>query len=87
MQTTKKTKLKICKAYIQKMRIKKRISVKNKIFHTQEWRIIMNILTYIAIAIGGFVAIGSTLSITLGIFGTIIYKIIRSIRYRISLFD
>lgn len=49
--------------------------------------IIMNILTYIAIAIGGFVAIGSTLSITLGIFGTIIYKIIRSIRYRISLFD
>ena len=65
----------------------KRISVKNKIFHTQEWRIIMNILTYIAIAIGGFVAIGSTLSITLGIFGTIIYKIIRSIRYRISLFD
>ena len=68
------------------MRIKKRISVKNKIFHTQEWRIIMNILTYIAIAIGGFVAIGSTLSITLGIFGTI-YKIIRSIRYRISLFD
>lgn len=73
MQTTKKTKLKICKAYIQKMRIEKRI--------------IMNILTYIAIAIGGFVAIGSTLSITLGIFGTIIYKIIRSIRYRISLFD
>lgn len=68
-----KTKLKICKAYIQKMRIEKRI--------------IMNILTYIAIAIGGFVAIGSTLSITLGIFGTIIYKIIRSIRYRISLFD
>lgn len=73
MQTTKKTKLKICKAYVQKMRIEKRI--------------IMNILTYIAIAIGGFVAIGSTLSITLGIFGTIIYKIIRSIRYRISLFD
>ena len=36
----------------------------------QEWRIIMNILTYIAIAIGGFVAVGSTLSITLGIFGT-----------------
>ena len=53
----------------------------------QEWRIIMNILTYIAIAIGQFLAIGSTLSITLGIFGTIIYKIIRSIRYRISLFD
>ena len=47
----------------------------------------MNILTYIAIAIGGVVAIGSTLSITLGIFGTIIYKIIRSVRYKISLFD
>ncbi len=69
------------------MCIEKRISVKNKIFHTQEWRIIMNILTYIAIAIGGFVAIGSTLSITLGIFGTIIYKIIRSAKYKISLFD
>ena len=87
MRTTKKTKLKICKAYIQKMCIEKRISVKNKIFHTQEWRIIMNILTYIAIAIGGFVAVGSTLSITLGIFGTIIYKIIRSAKYKISLFD
>ena len=49
-------------------------------------RIIMNILTYIAIAIGGIVAIGSTLSITLGIFGTIIYKLIRSIRYKISIF-
>ena len=72
---------------MRKMCIEKRISLKNKIFPTQEWRIIMNILTYIAIAIGGFVAIGSTLSITLGIFGTIIYKIIRSIRYRISLFD
>ncbi len=87
MRTTKKTKLKIFKVYMQKMCIEKRISVKDKIFHTQEWRIIVNILTYIAIAIGGFVAIGSTLSITLGIFGTIIYKIIRSIRYRISLFD
>lgn len=58
---------------MQKMRIEKRI--------------IINILTYIAIAIGGFVAIGSTLSITLGIFGTIIYKIIRSAKYKISLFD
>lgn len=73
MRTTKKAKLKVFKVYMQKMCIEKRI--------------IMNILTYIAIAIGGFVAIGSTLSITLGIFGTIIYKIIRSIRYRISLFD
>ncbi len=47
----------------------------------------MNILTYIAIAVGGIVAVGSTLSITFGIIGTIIYKILRSIRYRISLFD
>ena len=47
----------------------------------------MNILTYIAIAIGGIVAVGSTLSITLGIFGTIIYKSIRSSKYKISLFD
>ena len=47
----------------------------------------MNILTYIAIAIGGIVAVGYTLSITLGIFGTIIYKIIRSAKYKISLFD
>lgn len=73
MRTTKKAKLKVFKVYMQKMCIEKRI--------------IMNILTYIAIAIGGFVALGSTLSITLGIFGTIIYKIIRSAKYKISLFD
>ncbi len=47
----------------------------------------MNILTYLAITVGGIVAVGSTLSITLGIFGTIIYKIVRSIRYKISIFD
>jgi len=69
------------------MCIEKRISVKKKNFYTQERGVIINILTYIAIAIGGFVAVGSTLSITLGIFGTIIYKIIRSAKYKISLFD
>lgn len=47
----------------------------------------MNILTYIAIAIVALSHVGSTLSITLGIFGTIIYKIIRSAKYKISLFD
>ena len=35
----------------------------------------MNILTYIGIAIGGLIAVGSTLGITLGIVVTIIYKI------------
>lgn len=34
----------------------------------------MNILTYIGIAIGGLIAVGSTLGITLGIVVTIIYK-------------
>ena len=44
---------------------------------------IMNILTYIGIAIGGLIAVGSTL----GIVVTIIYKIFRSVKYKISLFD
>ena len=48
---------------------------------------IMNILTYIAIAIGGLIAVGSTLGITLGIVVTIIYKIFRVVKYKISLFD
>ena len=47
----------------------------------------MNILTYIGIAIGGLIAVGSTLGITLGIVVTIIYKIFRSVKYKISLFD
>ena len=47
---------------------------------------IMNILTYIGIAIGGLIAV-STLGITLGIVVTIIYKIFRAVKYKISLFD
>ena len=47
----------------------------------------MIILTYIGIAIGGLIAVGSTLGITLGIVVTIIYKIFRSVKYKISLFD
>lgn len=47
----------------------------------------MNILTYIGIAIGGLIAVSSTLGITLGIVVTIIYKIFRSVKYKISLFD
>lgn len=43
----------------------------------------MNILTYIGIAIGGLIAVGSTL----GIVVTIIYKIFRAVKYKISLFD
>lgn len=50
-------------------------------------RDIMNILTYIGIAIGGLIAVGSTLGITLGIVVTIIYKIFRAVKYKISLFD
>lgn len=48
---------------------------------------IMNILTYIGIAIGGLIAVGSTLGIALGIVVTIIYKIFRAVKYKISLFD
>ena len=48
---------------------------------------IMNILTYIGIAIGGLIAVGSTLGITLCIVVTIIYKIFRAVKYKISLFD
>ena len=47
----------------------------------------MNILTYIGIAIGGLIAVGSTLGITLGIVVTIIYKIFRAVKYKFSLFD
>ena len=47
----------------------------------------MNISTYIGIAIGGLIAVGSTLGITLGIVVTIIYKIFRAVKYKISLFD
>ena len=49
--------------------------------------VFMNILTYIGIAIGGLIAVGSTLGITLGIVVTIIYKIFRAVKYKISLFD
>lgn len=47
----------------------------------------MNILMIIGIILGGFVSIASTVGITVGIFGTIIYKIYRKLRFGISIFD
>ncbi len=47
----------------------------------------MNIVAILGIIAGGTVAIGSTLGITFGIFGTIVYKLYRKLRFNISLFD
>lgn len=41
----------------------------------------------IGIIIGGGISIASTVGITVGIFGTIIYKLYRKLRFRISMFD
>jgi len=47
----------------------------------------MNILMIIGIIIGGGISIASTVGITVGIFGTIIYKLYRKLRFGISMFD
>ena len=47
----------------------------------------MNILMIIGIILGGGVSVASTVGITVGIFGTIIYKFYRKLRFGISMFD
>lgn len=47
----------------------------------------MNILMIIGIIIGGTISIASTVGITIGIFGTLIYKVVRKIRFGTSIFD
>lgn len=47
----------------------------------------MNILMIIGIILGGGVSVASTVGITVGIFGTIVYKFYRKLRFGISMFD
>lgn len=47
----------------------------------------MNILMIIGIILGGGVSFASTVGITVGIFGTIVYKFCRKLRFGISMFD
>ena len=47
----------------------------------------MIVLQWIIIILGGAVGILSSIGITVGIFGTIIYKIIHKIRFGGSLYD
>ena len=47
----------------------------------------MNILMIIGIILGGGVSVASTVGITVGIFGTIVYKFCRKLRFGISMFD
>lgn len=50
-------------------------------------KINMNILMIIGIILGGGVSVASTVGITVGIFGTIVYKFYRKLRFGISMFD
>lgn len=47
----------------------------------------MNIGILLIIIVGGIVGILSTAFMTFSLIGTIIYKIYRSIRYHVSLYD
>ncbi len=47
----------------------------------------MNVLMLIGIILGGGISIASTVGITVGIFGTLVYKLYRKIRFGISIFD
>ena len=49
--------------------------------------IIMNIIMWIVIILGGILGIAVTLGTVAGMVGVIIYKICRKIRYGISLYD
>ena len=49
--------------------------------------IIMNIIMWIVIILGGILGIAVTLGTVAGMVGVIIYKICRKIRYVISLYD
>ena len=59
----------------------------NNIKQLCEEAINMNILMIIGIILGGGVSVASTIGITVGIFGTIVYKFCRKLRFGISMFD
>lgn len=59
----------------------------NSIIQLYEKAKYMNILMIIGIILGGGVSVASTVGITVGIFGTIVYKFYRKLRFGISMFD
>jgi len=59
----------------------------NNIKQLYEEAINMNILMIIGIILGGGVSVASTVGITVGIFGTIVYKFYRKLRFGISMFE
>ena len=59
----------------------------NSIKQLYEEAINMNILMIIGIILGGGVSVASTVGITVGFFGTIVYKFYRKLRFGISMFD
>ena len=59
----------------------------NNIKQLYEEAINMNILMIIGIILGGGVSVASTVGITVCIFGTIVYKFYRKLRFGISMFD
>lgn len=59
----------------------------NSIIQLYEEAKYMNILMIIGIILGGGVSVASTVGITVGIFGTIVYKFYRKLRFGISMFD
>lgn len=59
----------------------------NSIIQLYEEAKCMNILMIIGIILGGGVSVASTVGITVGIFGTIVYKFYRKLRFGISMFD
>ena len=63
-------------------------SLETKIKRTVQNRgIIMNIIMWIVIILGGILGIAVTLGTVAGMVGVIIYKICRKIRYGISLYN
>lgn len=63
------------------------IYIINSIIQLYEEAKYMNILMIIGIILGGGVSVASTVGITVGIFGTIVYKFYRKLRFGISMFD
>ena len=59
----------------------------NSIIQLYEEAKYMNILMIIGFILGGGVSVASTVGITVGIFGTIVYKFYRKLRFGISMFD
>ena len=63
------------------------VYIVNSIIQLYEEAKYMNILMIIGIILGGGVSVASTVGITVGIFGTIVYKFYRKLRFGISMFD